>query len=297
MSARDVVNCPPTALAEWRRSPVSCHTASWGGADLLSSRFNESGGITFSIALRSIRTHSAFTLVELLVVIAIIAVLAGLLLPALSTARGAAREARCKSNLHQLSLGLHLYVDDFHKYPSSFEGTDAWRTKLIPYVSGSNQSLTNTGSLEVFYCSEKNLAELTASTPMGRRATYGYNSDGTGIAYELPVDQRHMLGLGAMGTSVSELSPDTVRHGVPESAVITPAEMIAVGCTDYYYDIMVPYANRWGPSSRHRSGGNFFSCDGHVEYLKYNKSTERSDVARLRWNNDHQPHRETWWDR
>jgi len=55
----------------------------------------------------------AFTLVELLTVIAIIAVLATLLLTALTAAQKKSRQARCTANLHQLSLALNMYMDDF----------------------------------------------------------------------------------------------------------------------------------------------------------------------------------------
>ena len=110
----------------------------------------------------------AFTLIELLVVIAIIAILASLLLPALTRAKESANRVACKSNLHQIAIAIQMSANDNHDllpdlrkvpfttHPPTAEGN--WSQDIsVPFI---NMIINYGGTRNIFYCPSKQAIQL-----------------------------------------------------------------------------------------------------------------------------------------
>lgn len=195
------------------------------------------------------RSKAGFTLIELLVVIAIIAILASILFPVFSRARGKARQSACSSNMKQIATAIIAYASDYdngtpywdtNETATPVTGHNTWDVTVMPYVKNT----------QIFVCPDNKFNQQTVNLSGG--GTQSGPKRGYAIA-------RYMAGTD------QDSPPDPARTIVIVEkgayAVGTMSDAPAEFCQQAGYDQdypTVPY--------RHNGGNNFAYIDGHVKW-------------------------------
>jgi prepilin-type N-terminal cleavage/methylation domain-containing protein/prepilin-type processing-associated H-X9-DG protein len=227
----------------------------------------------------------AFTLIELLVVVAIIAILAAMLLPALSKAKSRAQTLSCENNLKQLTLCFHLYIGDFNDYfvpnnsvatiDSSGDGGSvtnglSWLpdqdadSEINPSNIINGMLFPYNKSLAIYHCpADLSTLQTPDGQPLPQLRWRSYNMSQSVNGYPGGDPYNVYIPSWTKYTQVRQPSPSSLFVLIDENEdTITDAEFGNPVNSPYFYP------NVWWdmPSNRHNQGADASFADGHVEH-------------------------------
>ena len=213
------------------------------------------------------KTYKGFTLIELLVVIAIIAILAGLLLPALAKSKSKAIQIHCLSNMKQMGVGMLLYAEDSNgQLPGNFHHNTNlkynWTDALSPYL-GSVDSIRLCGADP----RKKEKEELNGTSYIlnDHLTAPLYNAFGEMVEAAVSIDE-----LKDSTTTVCFFeSSDQLAVSAISSACVACSRAWNLGGWNAVIKDIQPDRHRSGVSVADRSEGkaNYLFADGHVELV------------------------------
>ena len=224
-------------------------------------------------------TTRGFTLIELLVVIAIIAILAGLLLPALARAKQKARQTSCLSNLRQIGLGFSIYLGDSEdRFPDRRDLKQSLPTGYLPW-SDWPKSDPRAGWAAIVLSNEISAREVWScpsvlNSPVGKAIQV---LQATSAATNAPVTRYWLWRFDQItdpvpldnfwGKTISQILPDLRAENNPiiGQPYSTSDVELAV---DPYFPSTTPAAAELKGLAAHPKGMNRLFLDGHVQFKK-----------------------------